>query len=177
MIYWPTLHAPAGKSHFAHMVAAIRLWSACSWTGGLARRPMLTGFSKVGPPSASTSRALGGICDAILGEGDVSRGVVEVEGSRHECTLRELGEFFSSEIPDPKTLEFGIFLAYLSEKYRGLAKTKLNLDFDRRTWGKGWPLAKLLALLHDGTKAFKCLIGDLVSEIQELITKQEVAVV
>jgi hypothetical protein len=61
----------------------------------------------------------GGICDAILGEGDaarglaeVARGVVEVEGTRYDETLLKIGRFFSSTSVDLQGLEFGVFLAY-----------------------------------------------------------------
>jgi hypothetical protein len=54
----------------------------------------------------------GGQCDAILVEGNVSKGVVEVEGSRLEYTLRKIGNYFKAEYSDLEGLEFGIFLAY-----------------------------------------------------------------
>lgn len=54
----------------------------------------------------------GGQCDAILGVGEASRGVVEVEGSRHAYTIEKIGKFFAAEHPDLASLDFGIFLAY-----------------------------------------------------------------
>src|SRR5258708_14182667 len=54
----------------------------------------------------------GGQCDAILVEGESSRGVVEVEGSRHVYTIDKIGKYFAAEYQDLKSLEFGLFLAY-----------------------------------------------------------------
>ncbi|MCL5961876.1 MAG: hypothetical protein M1358_21605 [Chloroflexi bacterium] len=67
-----------------------------------------------GPSFGHRPKGLGGgLCDAILGEGDCSKGVIEVEGTRCDDTIRKIGEFFSPEAAaDLQSLEFGIFLAY-----------------------------------------------------------------
>jgi len=50
-------------------------------------------------------------CDAVLVEGnDNARGIVEVEGSGHNKTIKKMRKFFQST--RFKNLEFGIFLAY-----------------------------------------------------------------
>ena len=51
-------------------------------------------------------------CDAILAEKDTFRGIVEVEGSRYESTIKKMIEYFSSDYLGYSSLQFGIFLAY-----------------------------------------------------------------
>lgn len=70
-------------------------------------------------------------CDAVLLEGDSSKGIVkgivEVEGSRHGETIEKMGNFFQAG-NEWKTLEFGIFLAYPT--YISGQKEKRNFYFD-----------------------------------------------
>jgi hypothetical protein len=66
-----------------------------------------------GPSFAHLEKGLGGgLCDAVLGEGDNALGVIEVEGSRYDDTLRKIGRFFASTKPGLRNLRFGVFLAY-----------------------------------------------------------------
>jgi hypothetical protein len=51
-------------------------------------------------------------CDAILVEKDTFKGIVEVEGSRYECTIKKMMKYFSSDYLECSNLQFGIFLAY-----------------------------------------------------------------
>lgn len=54
----------------------------------------------------------GGTCDAILVERDNAKGIVEVEGSKYESTIKKMGNYFKAECQEYKSLDFGIFLAY-----------------------------------------------------------------
>jgi hypothetical protein len=58
--------------------------------------------------------------------------------------------------------------ADLPEKYRAEAKSRLGLDFDRIKWERGWPMAKLSALLPDNAGAFKEVVREFVSETGSL---------
>jgi len=58
--------------------------------------------------------------------------------------------------------------ADLPEKYRAEAKSRLGLDFDRIKWERGWPMAKLSALLPDNAGAFKEVVRQFVSEVGAL---------
>ncbi len=66
-------------------------------------------------------------CDAVLLEGDIAKGIVEVEGSGHGKTIEKIGKFFQAR-DEWKTLEFGIFLAYPTDVSG--RKEKRHFDFD-----------------------------------------------
>lgn len=101
---WQTAFRTYGSSH-ATLIGTLVDW----WVNEEPDRWALEG----GPSFAKLPGGVGGgICDAILGEGNSSRGVVEVEGTRLESTLLKLGSFFASKVTDLQDLEFGIFLAY-----------------------------------------------------------------
>jgi hypothetical protein len=54
----------------------------------------------------------------------------------------------------------------LSEKYRAKANEKLSVDFARTPWERGWPMAKLSALVSDNAEAFKAVVREFVSEVR-----------
>lgn len=76
------------------------------------------------PSFALRSEGGGGVCDAILVEQGLCKGVVEVEGGyveqggkeeplkKYFYALERIGKYFLPHDPDWKALEFGIFLAY-----------------------------------------------------------------
>jgi hypothetical protein len=58
--------------------------------------------------------------------------------------------------------------ADLSEKYRAEVKNRLGLDFDQNKWERGWPTARLTALLPDNAGALKGVVRDFVSQVKAL---------
>lgn len=85
-----------------------------------------------GPSFGHNTKGVGGgMCDAILGEGMNSRGLIEVEGTRYDYTIDKIGKFFSSGYEEMKTLDFAIFLAYAYQPIgRGVARHIPNLPMD-----------------------------------------------
>ena len=57
----------------------------------------------------------------------------------------------------------------VSEKYRAKANEKLSFDFARTPWERGWPMAKLSALVSDNAEAFKAVVREFVSEVQAAV--------
>jgi hypothetical protein len=51
-------------------------------------------------------------CDAIFVEQDMFKGIIEIEGSRYEHTIKKMTEYFKSDYLDYSNLQFGIFFAY-----------------------------------------------------------------
>lgn len=102
---WSTAFRTYGNAH-ATLIGLLVDW----WVDAApAERWALEG----GPSFAHLQRGIGGgLCDAILGQADRAKGVVEVEGTRHPYTIDKLGSFFGSALEDLKGLEFAIFLAY-----------------------------------------------------------------
>ena len=54
----------------------------------------------------------GGQCDALLCKDETAVGIVEVEGTRGEYTIKKVGDFFGSDYEDLGYLEFAIILVY-----------------------------------------------------------------
>ena len=54
----------------------------------------------------------GGMCDAIFCENSNAIGVLEVEGTRGELTIKKIGKFFASPLNDLKTLKFAVAVLY-----------------------------------------------------------------
>lgn len=54
----------------------------------------------------------GGMCDALLGEGNQAVGVLEVEGTRGKYTAEKMGRFLGAELKDLRSLSFGILVLY-----------------------------------------------------------------
>jgi hypothetical protein len=102
---WHVALRTFGNNH-ATLIGLLVDW----WISGGERRWAL----EMGPAFGYRPRneGGGGVCDAILGEGETSMGVLEVEGSRHNYTLDKMGKYFAAEYEDLKRLEFGLFLAY-----------------------------------------------------------------
>lgn len=64
--------------------------------------------------------------------------------------------------------------ADISERYRSEARSRLSTSFDRVSWERGWPMAKLAALLPDNAEGFKQLVRDFVSEVRQLTAGSQV---
>lgn len=74
----------------------------------------------------------GGICDAVLVEKEIARGIVEVEGSRYLETLKKINKFFQSKHWEYKTLKFGILLVYqTTPRGRGEARKLVSFPLDK----------------------------------------------
>lgn len=101
---WETAFRTFGNSH-ATLIGILVDW----WTSSdPATRWALEG----GPSFGYNAKGIGGgICDAVLGEGDRARGVVEVEGTRYISTIEKIGKFFSSKKNGLQNLDFGVFPA------------------------------------------------------------------
>ena len=114
---WDVAFRVYGNSH-ATLIGLLVDW----W---ISARPGLRWALEGGPSHSYTPRGIGGgICDAILGEGESSLGVVEVEGTRLKSTIEKMGKFLTSTLTDLQTLTFGIFLAYAYEPVgRGEVRT------------------------------------------------------
>ncbi len=56
----------------------------------------------------------GGVCDAVLAEGNIAKGIVEVEGvGKYRTTVEKIGKYFTEGVyPQFKNLEFAILLVY-----------------------------------------------------------------
>jgi hypothetical protein len=54
----------------------------------------------------------GGMCDALLYDGEEALGVLEVEGTRGKYTAEKMGQFFNAEIEYYQSLSFGILVLY-----------------------------------------------------------------
>jgi len=124
-VRWDTALRTFGNSH-ATLVGLLVDW----WiSGSPLDRYALEGGPSFGYRSRSTGG--GGQCDAILVEGELSRGVVEVEGTRYHDTIDKIGKFFAAEYSDLATLEFGVLLAYpTGPQGRGQGRTITALPLD-----------------------------------------------
>ena len=104
-VRWDIAFRVFGNSHSTLIGLLVDWW--------ITAEPMSRWALEGGPSFAYAPRGVGGgICDAILGEGGNSRGVLEVEGTRMSSTIQKMGKFLASTTPDLQTLRFGIFLAY-----------------------------------------------------------------
>jgi len=65
-----------------------------------------------GPTNGYKQKGVRGQCDALLCDRAGPIGVLEVEGTRHESTVRKIGKFFNAKIKDYESLKFGILLLY-----------------------------------------------------------------
>ncbi len=66
----------------------------------------------------------GGLCDALLCEGNSVLGVLEVEGTRGKYTAEKIGYFFAAELEHYTTLKFAILLLYsYSPTGKGVSRT------------------------------------------------------
>lgn len=116
-VRWDVAFRVYGNSH-ATLIGLLVDW----WIGA---KPDARWALEGGPSHSYTPGGIGGgLCDAILGEGESSLGVVEVEGTRIQSTIEKMGKFLTSTLTDLQTLSFGIFLAYAYEPIgRGEART------------------------------------------------------
>ncbi len=123
---WSTAFRTYGNDH-ATLIGLLVDW----W---ISREPRGRWALEGGPSFGYRARSVrgGGQCDAILGEGELSIGLVEVEGFRYEYTLEKMGRFFEAEYDDLSSLQFGIFLAYPTDPTgRGANRGIPPLPLDR----------------------------------------------
>jgi hypothetical protein len=104
-VRWSTALRVFGNDHGTLVGLLVDWWIS----GNPATRWALEG----GPSFGYNVKGVGGgQCDAILGEGATSRGLIEVEGTRYLYTLEKIGKFFGSTHAEMQSLQFAIFLAY-----------------------------------------------------------------
>lgn len=122
---WQTASRTYGNSH-ATLIGLLVDW----WVSGTPEhRWVLEGGPSFGyRPQAQKGN---GQCDAVLGEGAVNKGIIEVEGTRHTWTIEKIGKFFAAEYPEFSSLTFAIFLAYAyGPAGKGKARTIPPLPLD-----------------------------------------------
>jgi hypothetical protein len=105
-VRWDVAFRTFGNSH-ATLIGLLVDW----WISNAPKqrdRWVLEGAPSYGPWVAGDA----GLCDAVLVEDGASRGVIEVEGTYHESTVKKIGKYFSSSFMDLQGLEFGVFLGY-----------------------------------------------------------------
>jgi hypothetical protein len=68
-----------------------------------------------GPGNGYSRRGARGQCDALLCSGAQAFGVLEVEGSRYDYTVKKVGSFFAARIPDYRSLRFAVLVLYTYE--------------------------------------------------------------
>jgi len=100
---WDTIFHTFGNSHHTLIGLLVDWWIK----GG----PTDARWALEAPPAFGE----GGLCDAVLCEGETPRGVVEVEGTRHAYTIDKIERLFASDLEYLNSLEFGVFLAYAYE--------------------------------------------------------------
>ncbi len=59
----------------------------------------------------------------------------------------------------------------MAQKYRAKVRDELSIEFDQKTWVRGWPMIKLSKLAKDDAEIFKKLITDFISEVRTLLTE------
>lgn len=59
-----------------------------------------------------TGMAGGGQCDAVFGRAEQAVGILEVEGTRQEYTIRKVDSYFQSPDPTLKDLRFAVVVLY-----------------------------------------------------------------
>ena len=102
-VHWDTAVRTYGSNHSTLIGLLVDWWISLS-----AKHSVLEG----GPTNGYSRKGARGQCDALLCNGDNPIGVLEVEGTRHEFTVKKIGTFFKAKLPEFKTLSFGIVLFY-----------------------------------------------------------------
>jgi hypothetical protein len=105
-VHWDTAVRTYGNNHSTLIGLLVDWWLSLS-----AKNRVLEG----GPTNGYHQKGARGQCDALLCEGDNPIGVLEVEGTRHETTIKKVGKFFNAKRQEFRTVSFGIILFYAYE--------------------------------------------------------------
>lgn len=104
---WEVAARVYGNDH-ATLIGLLVTW----W---IARAPSSRWVLEGGPTNGYRGRGKRGQCDALLCENGSAVGLLEVEGSRYEFTIRKIDRFFDAKYKEIATLEFAILLLYTYE--------------------------------------------------------------
>jgi len=118
-VRWQVARNTYGSSHCTLIGLLVDWW--------ISENPLTNSALESGPSFGYRPRAEkgGGQCDAVLMQGGMSKGIIEVEGGyqggtgnieRYLTTIEKIGKYFAAEHEDFQSLEFGIFLAYPTRK-------------------------------------------------------------
>lgn len=121
-VRWDTAVRTYGNNHSTLIGLLVDWWIALS----ARKHEVLEG----GPTNGYRQRGARGQCDALFCEGDTPIGVLEVEGTRHELTIKKMGKFFNAIRPEFRTLSFGILLFYAYEPVRSGKRKIFPKPFD-----------------------------------------------
>jgi len=105
-VRWDTAVQTYGNNH-STLIGLLVNW----WISQSAKHRVLEG----GPTNGYSRKGVRGQCDALLCDGETPVGVLEVEGTRHESTVKKIGTFFNAIRPEFRKLSFGILLFYAYE--------------------------------------------------------------
>ncbi len=116
-VHWDTAVRTYGNNHSTLIGLLVDWWLSIS-----PKNRVLEG----GPTNGYRQKGARGQCDALLCEGDNPIGVLEVEGTRHETTVKKVGKFFNAKRKEFRNLSFGIILFYAYEPV-GAGRTRTFL--------------------------------------------------
>lgn len=102
-VHWDTAVRTYGNNH-ATLIGLLVDW----WVSLSPKNRVLEG----GPTNGYRQRGIRGQCDALFCEGDNPIGVLEVEGTRHETTVKKVCHFFNAKRKEFRSLTFGIIVFY-----------------------------------------------------------------
>jgi hypothetical protein len=124
-VRWGVAARTYGNSHSTLIGLLVSWWIEATATA----RWALDGSPSYGYRSRTEKG--NGQCDAVLGEGTTSRGILEVEGTRTAWTIGKIGRFFAAEYSEFEPLQFAIFLAYAyGPTGKGTARTIAPLPLE-----------------------------------------------
>jgi hypothetical protein len=127
-VNWDTAFRTYGNDH-STLIGLLVDW----WITGGSHRWALEGGPSIGRTREGDRDRR--VCDAILGQGDKSLGVLEVEGTRHLETIEKIGRYFCSSQEDLAALQFGLFLGYRPAAVgRGAERAVMSLPIE--SWAK-----------------------------------------
>ena len=101
---WDTAFRTYGNNH-STLIGLIVDW----WVSG---NPDRRWALEAGPTNGCKEKGERGQCDALLCLDENQVGVLEVEGSRHEFTVRKIGTFFDGKNSKITSLRFALLLFY-----------------------------------------------------------------
>ncbi len=143
-IDWQTIFRTYGNSH-STLIGLLVQW----WIASGQNRWVLEGAPQIGLlPDGTLNRSA---CDAVFGENLFVQGLLEVEGTRYDETIRKIAKYFQSVDPIYKRLTFAIMLAYPTKPQgRGKKKSVPSVPIDS--------LNKVAQKICDTTRAQEILL-------------------